>query len=758
MTSISAQAQEKSYELHSLGWKAFQDLCITITSDILEQIVQKFSPVKDGGRDGAFHGTWNMRTGAGVSGSFTVQCKYTNKRDEGINLSNLKDELVKAKRLARRGLADNYILMTNHKVTGLAEEKIRESFLAIPSIRNFLLFGSEWINQKIQESPRLRMLVPRVYGLGDLSQILDERAYEQAQEILGSMRENISKIVVTEAYRQSAKALINHGFVLLLGEPASGKTTIASSLALGAVDLWGCSTMTIRSADDFLRHWNPNEPRQFLWVDDAFGTTQYQQMASYQWNKVFPHMNAAIRQGTRILFTSRDYIYRAALSDLKTHAFPLLQQSQVIINVQELSISEKEQILYNHIKLGNQDLAFRRKIKPYLPSVASSHSFLPETARRLGNSSFTKNLLINLDSIVEFTEKPLAFLVEVVRTLSSTSRATLALIYMHGGSLDSPISLEKKDERALELLGANLANVREALMYMEGSLTKLIRTRGINRWVFKHPTVGYAIATLVAEDPELLDIYLTGTTTERLLSEVTCGDIGYEGVKVIVPQNRYDAFIDRLDSVANFDSVLTFLALRCDHTFIQKYIELHKNLYERVCNPRPYLGATPDAALVAKLHEFALLPEQWRQKFVAEVEELAVLIPDSDFLHIPRVKQVFHESEIVKILKRICNDVLPNFSSMIDDWEFNYDSSRESPEQYYEPLVDALKTFGEELSPRHMPDDLIHQALSAIEDSIDHLNERYHKRDYDDDYEDYLERRDMSSRESDRSIFDDIDE
>ncbi len=417
-----------------------------------------------------------------------------------------------------------------------------------------------------------------------------------------------------------------------------------------------------------------------------------------------------------------------------------------------------KQILYNHIKLGNQDLAFRRKIKPYLPLVASSHRFLPEIARRLGDSIFTKNLSVNRDSIIEFTEKPVPFLVEVVRTLSPVSRAALALIYMHGGSLDSPILLEKGDKKALELLGANVATIREALRYMEGSLTKLIRTKGVNRWVFKHPTVGDAIATIMVEDPELLDIYLVGTTTERLLNEVTCGDVGYQGVRVIIPQSRYEAFIKRLDSVANYDSVLTFLALRCDQTFIQKYIKLHKHLYERVCDPRPYLGATPDAALVARLYEFMLLPEQWRQKFVAKVEKLAVLIPDSDFLRIPKIKQVFQESEIVKILEKVRNDLLPNFSSIIDDWEFNYDPNRESPEQYYEPLIDTLKTFGEELSMRHMPDDLIHQVLSAVEDSIDFLNEEYHERDYDDDYEDYLQTRDMPSRESERSIFDDIDE
>ncbi len=48
------------------------------------------------------------------------------------------------------------------------------------------------------------MLVPRVYGLGDLSQILDERAYTQARAILESMRDDLAKVVVTDAYQKAA--------------------------------------------------------------------------------------------------------------------------------------------------------------------------------------------------------------------------------------------------------------------------------------------------------------------------------------------------------------------------------------------------------------------------------------------------------------------------------------------------------------------------------------------------------------------------
>ena len=82
--------------------------------------------------------------------------------------------------------------------------------------------------------------------------------------------------------------------------------------------------------------------------------------------------------------TSRDYIWKAAQRDLKLQALPILNRSQVVINLQELSTQEKVQILYNHLKLGDQPPTFRTAVKPHLPEIAERQDFLPETARRLG--------------------------------------------------------------------------------------------------------------------------------------------------------------------------------------------------------------------------------------------------------------------------------------------------------------------------------------------------------------------------------------
>ena len=74
-----AHATELCYELHTLGWKAFQNLCITTIGEVFGQTVQSFFDSHDGGRDGAFHGTWAPNAREVFAGSFTVQCKFSAK-------------------------------------------------------------------------------------------------------------------------------------------------------------------------------------------------------------------------------------------------------------------------------------------------------------------------------------------------------------------------------------------------------------------------------------------------------------------------------------------------------------------------------------------------------------------------------------------------------------------------------------------------------------------------------------------------------
>jgi len=753
---MNIQANEIAYELHTLGWKAFQNLCATITAEYWGQTIQTFFDVNDGGRDGAFHGKWVSKDCDSFEGSFTVQCKFTSEPSSTIKLSGLQEDLKKAERLTKEGLSDNYFLFTNAKLTGSNEEEIKRAFLNIPGLKGFAAYGGERISMMIRESSRLRMLVPRVYGLGDLSQILDARAYDQAVEILSSLGDDLQKFVPTAAYQKSAKALIDHGFVLLLGDPMCGKSTIAAALAVGAIDEWECSTIKVRDADDFVTHFNPHE-KQFFWVDDAFGPTQIDFSSVYSWNKSLPHVAAAIKRGSRVLFTSRTYIYKSAKKLLKEASLPILRDSQVIINVEDITEAEKEQILYNHIKLGNQPLEYKQEIKPLLPDVVLNSKFSPEIARRLASTFFTQGLKLTKHQLKGFVEKPLEQLCEIINSMDDNSRSALAVVFMRGGSLSSSLSLTEAEENAIAKLGGSLSGIVKELDSLDESLLLNSIKDGEHYWHFKHPTVRDAFASIVASNQSLMDIYIAGTTLDKLLSEIACGDIEVEGVSVVVPKSQFSSVIDRLRERTQpkwheVSALYRFLSHKCDSAFLKEYINQFPNFISDI-SIRSYLVGCSEVILVAKLMEHEMITETDRERFATQIANVALSAPDSGFLS-EYCKGILTSEESENILIDIRNNLIPNLDEEIDFLKRGYEPD-EDPEWHFSDLKNTLDDFLTEfegLSNEYLS---IEVALEQIEQLISDLHIEHAKWLEDENIE--SEAIPEQKEQSKRSIFDDVD-
>jgi hypothetical protein len=695
----TAQAKNVTFELHTLGWESFQNLCGHIAREVLGQTVTAFSPGNDAGQDGAFQGKWLRRGKEAFKGRFVLQCKFTARRDAHLTHRDLGDEITKATKLAHRGLARTYVLITNAKISGESDSVIRRRFLGIKGIEFFDILGVEWITMQILTSKRLRAFVPRIYGLGDLSEIIDERVYDQAAEILQSWRDNLVKFVPTDAHRRSVDALIEHGFVLLLGDPMAGKSSIAAALALAAADQWECRPIFVRHPDDIQVHWNPNEPRQMFWVDDAFGQIQTDLRLVDGWNGVFPHLTAAIRKGARVLFTSRTYVYRGALSCLKQTAFPLLTNSQVVIEVERLSLIEKERILYNHLRLGTQPTRFRTQIKPYLSTIAANPKFFPEIAKRLGDPFFTKGLLIAPEPLRQFVEEPKEFLGDVIRQLGPSNFAALALLFMRAGRIEIPPRLDEHEAEAMQILGATLRDLCNAFVSLEGSLVIQMLEHGVRSWGFRHPTIRDAMAVYVAERPELIDVYLRGAKTQELVAEVVCGDVDVEGAKVHVPGNRFLLVIAKLSLLEFSDrttiryTIVPFLAYRCSDEFLA--------LWARECEQqfRAVLAGVlatshPYALLLSRLHLLGLVPNDIRAKYVLAAAEAAVDDADTTFVE-SDLRSLFRDEEYAAILTRVQNELAPNAGAKAEDLADTYDDPEYDPDDYFSELRSGFETFAE---------------------------------------------------------------
>lgn len=697
------------YELHRLGWNSFQQLCQTICHEVLGQTVESFLDSNDAGKDGAFVGTWSPAPGEFFSGKFVIQCKFTANAGHNLKPSDITDEIEKVRKLVVAGHCDIYVLMTNAGVSGVQTEKVKV-LLTHAGVKHVLIYGSTWINLQIREKKSLRMNVPRMYGLGDLSQILDERAYTQARAVLESMREDLAKVVITASYGKAVTALNDHGFVMLIGEPAAGKTTIASMLAMAAADKWGSSVLKLSDPAKVEDRWNPEEKSQFFWIDDAFGIMQYESSLTHSWNHILPQVKTMLRQGAKIVMTSRDYIYKRARRDLKESAFPLFNESQVVIDVHALSSQEKQQILYNHLKLGSQTSAFRAEIKQYLPSVAAHSRFIPEIARRLADPAFTKKLYLTEYHLGLFVQKREQLLQEVLDGLDQDNIAALALIYMKKDHLESPISLQKTEQDALGRLGSSLGKCITALESLNGSLVVHQQIDGEPVWRFKHPTIGDAFASALVRSPDLLGIFLLGSATENLIEQVTCGDVGIERA-VMVPRALYPQMIVRLAEFSASTkyksphlatwgakwSLHSFLTRRCSKDFLILYLESNSELIDRVCSPNLNLSSSSEVNLAMRLHEFGLLPELGRKKFIHVVSAFAISGEDLYALEDEDIRGVFTDAEFDILVDRVRTELVPRLARVRENEQAGY-SSDEPADEYMERILENFKTLKNKFS------------------------------------------------------------
>jgi hypothetical protein len=279
---------------------------------------------------------------------------------------------------------------------------------------------------------------------------------------------------------------------------------------------------------------------------------------------------------------------------------------------------------------------------------------------------------------------------------------------------------------------------------------------GNHLWRFKHPTIRDAFAKLVAEDNELMDIYLAGTPVERIFQEVSCGEVGIEGVKVIVPISRYDSLIHRIsNSIIEGSTPITyvhrFLSYRSDKDFLARYISVNPNFITSL-RVYSYLYAVSDVDVIARLYEVGLLPEQKRIKTVATIRKLAVETPDSGFLQ-NNVRKLFTDEEFADILSDIKIYLLPELDNIIDNWTSNYCSGDE-PEGHFNELSSTLSDFNNKLAGDWLVAARCKSAIAQIDRIIDDIRSEMPP---EPDSDEYYSGESENIHGLSRSVFEDVD-
>ena len=725
---------------------------------------------KDGGQDAVFLIPGN---GEDVPPTGTVQVKYSSDAKRTLKLSDLTPEIEKLKQLVVAGEADTYVFVTNMSASATNAKalrgRLRELGVKIPHV-----WSKEQVTLTIKSSPRLRALVPQVYGLGDLSSILDLRAIEQTKAILKGWLPKLKAYVPTNVHNRAVRILDKHGIVLLLGNPASGKSTIGAILSTMAVEDEDHSVIQISTPQEFVQHWNPDDKNRFFWIDDAFGSNVVDPGSVQQWAKEFSKVTAAIKGGNRFLFTSRRYIYNSAHRKLGSRNLALFRTGDAVVNVGELTKLERGQILYNHIKHGDQEDDWKSKAKRHLASILEVPNFLPGISERLGNPDFTKKLALTKKSLCAFMAEPEEHLIDILNELEKEQFAALALIYVHRGLLNSDTPDLEATRAIEESTGCSFNAIVERLPELAGSFTRINSDRSGQEWGFEHPTIADAITTILDEKPNMTGAIIRGAPIEKVMKEFVCDEVSDAQNAAKIPKSMNDVLNLRLkdapDSFSTNGDLFDFLALRASDDVVVEQFENHPHLIDR--KTYSYSRASYDSryAMAARAHRLGVLKPYDRSVISEELFKRAVsnfdlsCISNADLLTMMEPKTLL--SLGISMTLKVTNEIEDVLSEKRGDIDLDADI-----EDQYDNISYGLLVLEELLEYYGSPEDgdiwssarerLAEEIAEVLEEQETHRNDQ----ETEGDWEVFATSKPENSEDEQteeapktRSIFDDIDE
>jgi hypothetical protein len=149
------------FPLHDLHDSEFEKLVGLICRELLGPGVTTFAAGKDGRKDAKFTGTAQAfpSAAAPATGKFIIQAKHKGSpgscSDSEFATTILSKELPKIKRMFDDGELTHYLLFTNRRKTGGAEDRIAKRVKDEAGVENFSLWAYDDIERELLARPQM---------------------------------------------------------------------------------------------------------------------------------------------------------------------------------------------------------------------------------------------------------------------------------------------------------------------------------------------------------------------------------------------------------------------------------------------------------------------------------------------------------------------------------------------------------------------------------------------------------------------------
>lgn len=154
------------FPLHDLSDTEFEQLVVLICRELLGPGVTSFARGRDGGKDAKFIGTATQFPSSSnpASGRFIIQAKHTWSRegscsDRSFEPKLIDEEMPKIKRQFDNGELTHYLLFTNRRKTGGAEDSIPARISAETGVQHVWLRAYDDIERELLRYPHIAKAV-----------------------------------------------------------------------------------------------------------------------------------------------------------------------------------------------------------------------------------------------------------------------------------------------------------------------------------------------------------------------------------------------------------------------------------------------------------------------------------------------------------------------------------------------------------------------------------------------------------------------
>lgn len=513
-----------AYNFDNLHWQEFEYLSYRVIRILVSKDVKFIEGGNDKGRD-ILHTGGSKQFRDDLSGQWNFQVKHKTSQDQKQNVNSLLYDLkveLKKTFVTNKLYFDNYILVSNIKLTGDLIDKLRDVFDLLKSefkfsCENFDIISYRDFENTFNENENLKWLFPNVIN-NESFEVLIQRSQtkhieSRTKNWLELVKVHKPKFVYTQFYQRAIQKLGKYPAIILSGPPRSGKTFNAEILALNFAIHRNYQTLLIEDPNDLDKVYNKSIP-QFFIFDDVFGKHVLTTRAEEWYNK-FDRILSLADDTHKIIFTSREYIFKAFIKIGGKSSEKALKK--IIVESHNYSKREKLSLLYRYTILSTLEEHIKDKLLGFEETFISHKNFSPETIRTFFISIHHHSISSVVDALKDHLDEPDDYLKPVFFNLEQSKQAALLAVLCSDTNKENGIHRKFKSICA-DLSLNTLTNAEIEFEELDDSILKIIGSEVAKEIQFYHPSMQEFLLRLLINDKtnKLKDIVLQNVNTTIL--------------------------------------------------------------------------------------------------------------------------------------------------------------------------------------------------------------------------------------------------